>query len=220
MSSKILTHTREMREQVEFGTADQWDFSDSEAWDLSTVESLPWESDDERQEREILAMLHDEWNSVNEPWPLKKIAYPSVKFMKDHHNPRPQMPKPLLDRHHQQVQEYKDEKDKVWQKQKDLKKKMDEAAKAMKEEESKPKTFGQKWSQKINGGMSDELKILKIKHDKAVEDYNKAKIELDTFEEKYSAILQLVSAHEDVVQTYNACILAEKRMNRAMSGLE
>lgn len=220
MSSKILTHTREMREQVEFGTAEQWDFSDSEACDLSTVESVPWESDDERQEREILAMLHEEWDPMNQPWPLKKIAYPSVKFMVDHHAARPEMPKPLLERHHLQVKQYKDEKDKVWQKQKDLKKKMDEAEKALKDEESKPKSFGQKWSQKINGGLSDEMKHLKIKHEKAIDDYNKAKNELDTFEEKYSAILQLVSAHKDTVKTYEACILAEKRMNRAMVGLE
>jgi hypothetical protein len=191
-----------------------------EEYDPSVISSVVWESDDEKYERQLLAMLDDAYDGWENPtWPQKRIMYPSVKFMVDHHAFSPTRPKALDPRLEQEMVNYKEQKDILWKKQKEANKAFDTSQKALDEEMKKPKAYSQKWSQRINGGETDAVKHLRIELERVKNTYEKAKDEFEKHEKLYSTLVNLVDAHKMAMTAYEDCMVLEKKLTKAMWGM-
>jgi ribosomal protein S10 len=213
MSSKMLNEAFVWAEPEE-----EYD-TPVEDYDASVISTVIWESDDEKYERQLLAMLddaYDGWVSYEETWPKKRIIYPSVKFMVDHHAPFPKRPKALDTRIAQEMMDFKELKDLLWKKQKDATKAYEKAQLDLETEVKKPKAYAQKWSERINGAESDAVKHLKIELEKATKTYTKAKEEFENHEKAHKILLDLVQAHKMSVEAYEECMVLEKKMTKDM----
>lgn len=192
--------------------------SRGENWDLSSIESEVWEDDDARLERELLAnvdAMYDNWENGTS-WPTTRIAYPSVKFMVDSHAPIPKPLNPLLERQVNALEQYKKGRDTLTATIRSLKKKVQAAEDELRTEETKPKPFSQKWSERISGGPSNAVKHLKMELDKINQDYNTAKNNLERFEKTYSTIIQLTEAHDSYTKMYESYVKLEDKYTKLM----
>lgn len=185
---------------------------------ISSISYDSWEDEDIdiRMERELLESLDEKYDELS--WPTKWIMYPSVKFMVQHNAPPAKPPAPLLKRQIQSMEEYKKGHEELCSQEKIMKKKVVQAEEALRAEETKPKVYGQKWSDRINGGPSNAVKHLKMEYDRATQAHSKVKQDIEKFEKTYSTIVQLIQAHNACTRAYEKCRMEEEKLDKAMWG--